>query len=259
MIINNKIGLVLSGGGFKGIAQLGILHYIHELKIKFNAVAGTSAGALIGAFIAEGYTPYKVLEIGKKEKIFSYNQVSIRNGGVFSTSVIDHLIKKYIPHNSFEHLKIPFFASTTNLNEGKEITFNSGDLSQAVAASCAFPMIFQPVLYNSDYLCDGGIMNNFPVEYIAYCCQYVIGINVNPIEKIEGKFNYKQMLKRILRIATSKISEHNKKLCTLYIEPENIAEYNMFNVSKIDELFELGYNSARHYRNELLRIKDNKE
>lgn len=259
MVVNDKIGLVLSGGGFKALAQLGFLHYLFELKMPFHAVSGTSAGALIGAFLAQGFTPYQLLEICKEERIFSYSLVSFRNGGVFSANIIEKMILKHIPHNNFESLKMPLHVHVTDLTHGRELTFNQGELALAVKASCSFPLVFQPVAYQDSLLCDGGLMNNFPYENIALTCNQLIGINVNPINTLEGKMSYKQIIGRIVRIASSKLSKDAKSACTMYLEPEGIENYGMFDTSKTEELFELGYKAAVQRKAQLLEMMNQQQ
>lgn len=256
MVVNDKIGVVLSGGGFKALAQLGVLHYLFELKLPFHSIAGTSAGALIGAFLAQGFTPYQLLEICKEERIFSYSYVSFKNGGVFSANILERMILKHIPHNSFEGLHIPLQVHVTDLTNGQELIFNQGPLALAVKASCSFPLIFQPVPYQDMLLCDGGLMNNFPYQHIAATCNQVIGINVNPINQVPGKMSYRQLIGRIVRIASSKLDPHAQAACSLYLEPDGIEQYHMFDTAKTEELFELGYTAAKAHRDQLLHITE---
>lgn len=255
MVLNDKIGLVLSGGGFKGLAQLGVLHYMYEQKIPVHAISGTSAGALIGAFLAQGFSPYQILQYAQAERIFSYSYLTLKSGGLFNSRLLERLIKKYIAHNTFEGLKMPFFTTATDLTNGRELTFNKGDLSLAVKASCSFPMIFQPVEYRGVLLCDGGLVNNFPFEPIASTCGIVVGINVNPINRVEGNMGYKQLLGRIIRISSSRLQPDAKGKCTLYIEPKGIIDYNMFETRKIEEMFELGYLAATQEKEAFEAIK----
>lgn len=256
MVVNDKIGVVLSGGGFKGLAQLGVLHLMHELRVPIHAISGTSAGALIGAFIAQGYTPYQILEYARKERIFSYTYFSLRNGGgLFNTNLLEKILKKYIPHNSFDGLKIPFYTTVTDLTHGRELTFTKGDLALAVKASCSFPLIFQPVPYKDTFLCDGGLVNNFPLDPIVSTCNMVIGVNVNPINKVEGSMNYKKLIGRIIRITSSRLPPEARGKCTLYLEPDDINNYSMFETQRIEELFEVGYAAALKCKDTFLEIK----
>lgn len=254
MVVNDKIGLVLSGGGFKALAQLGVLHYMFELKMPIHAIAGTSAGALIGAFLAQGFTPYQLLEICKEERILSYSLGSLKHGGLFSGHILGDLVRKHIPHNSFEGLKMDLFVHVTDLTNGRELIYNQGQLSLPIQASCSFPLVFQPVQYGDLLLCDGGLMNNFPVDSLVSNCHAIIGINVNPINKITDKMNYRQLVTRIIRISSSILPPDSKNACSLYIEPDGIEHFKMFEISRIEEMFELGYTCAKQHKDALLQI-----
>jgi len=104
------------------------------LEVELHAVSGTSAGALIGAFVVAGFSPLEIKDIAKNEKFFSYNDLSIGNGGLFSADV-QRIIKKYIPHDSFEGLKMPLFVAVTDLTHAELLIFNQGSLSFAVKSS----------------------------------------------------------------------------------------------------------------------------
>lgn len=256
MIVNNKIGITLSGGGFRGIAHLGIIQCIQELGIEINAVSGASAGALIGALIAGGYAPLEILRFAKEEKYFNYSNLSAKSGGIFDTVVIEKIVKKYIPHDSFDALKMPLYVSVTDLTNAKPLILNTGSLSFAVKASCCFPLVFQPVLYkDAIYLCDGGLLNNFPVEQIRATCNTSIGINVNPINREENKLGYKVIINRIIRIATSSTTTDENSSCDIYMQPDAISRFSTFDTSKADEIYQIGYDYAHTFREKLLAVK----
>lgn len=256
MIVNNKIGVTLSGGGFRGVAHLGVLQYLYELKIFPDEISGTSAGALLGAFIAAGYKPQEILEFCKKEKFFSYSDISVKSGGLFSTVIFEKLVKKYIPHDSFEGLNIPLYVAATDLTHARSLVFNQGNLSFAVKASCCFPLVFQPVLHNDgSYLCDGGILNNFPLEQVRANCNKVIGINVDTIGKMEGAPGYREIISRLIRIVTSSMTKVSEETCDVYLQLDELSHYGTFETKRIDELFQLGYVHAKRYRKEMLALK----
>ena len=257
MLMNNKIGITLSGGGFRGIAHLGVLQYMSEIGIKPDEISGTSAGALAGAFIAEGYTPEEILRFCKEEDFFNYSDIAPSTSGFFSGAIFEKVVRKYIPHDSFEGLKMPLYVSVTDLTNAKALVFKQGCLSFAIKASCSFPLVFQPVVYDEDtYLCDGGILNNFPVEQVRNSCNKVIGINVNPIYKHNGVFSYKDIVARIIRITTSRVSIAPESACDVYLQPEELKNYGTFDTDKIDELFHLGYQYALKFENEFAKLKN---
>lgn len=256
MIVNKKLGLTLSGGGFRGLAHLGIIQYLQELEIEISAISGASSGALVGAFIAEGYSPQQVLQFTKDESFFGYSNFSMRRGGLFSTDIFERIIQKYIPHNSFEGLKIPLYVSVSDLTNAQSLIFNQGDLAFAVKSSCCFPLVFQPVPYKGGFLCDGGVMNNFPVDQIRATCFKSIGINVSPLSRAEGLMGYRDIVQRIIRITTSSIKMDAKQNCDFYLEPEGINQFTTFDANKLDDIFQLGYDYAKKFQDEFLKMKD---
>lgn len=253
----NKIGLTLSGGGVKGMAHLGVLQYLLELGIKPSLIAGTSAGSLVGAFYAAGFSPKEILEIGKIEKIFNYSNFFKRNGvGLFSTDVFGDIVKKYIAHDTLELLEIPLYITATDLTNAKLKVFNKGSLSTAIKASCCVPLIFQPVLFEGAYLTDGGILNNFPVNLLQDKATKIIGVNVNSLNIMNGKMSYKKLIERTIQLAIGNSAKTIKDMCDVYIELPNMENYSTFDFKKADEIYQTGYVYAKEKKNELLRFLD---
>ncbi len=257
MIVNNKLGLTLSGGGARGVAHLGVLKYLFEKDIKPSVISGASAGALVGAFIAAGMEPDEIYDMAMKAKFFSFLDLTLRRAGLFNTNIIERAIKKFIPHDSFEGLQIPLFVSVTDLTNARPLVFNEGSLSFAVKASCAFPLFFQPVHYPAHdiYLCDGGVMDNFPVRQVRAICSKVIGVNVNPLNQRRGTFGYGDMVSRIIRIATSFIDKGDKESCDVYLQPDAISRYSTFNTKNIPDIYRIGYEYAASFETQILELK----
>lgn len=251
----NTIGLVLSGGGARGFAHLGVLQYLMELGIKPAIISGTSAGSLAGAFYAAGYSPEETLQFGKTEKFLNYSAMNLKNGGLFSPDIFEKIIKKYISHDQMELLQIPLYVATTDLTNARLSIFNSGSLSLAVKSSCCVPLVFQPVLHEGAYLSDGGILNNFPVEALIGRCDKIIGVNVSSIDKAEGKMSYRTIATRTIQMTLANTAISQKVACNVYIEPPNLLNYGIFDFKKIEDIYQLGYESARKYKNELLGLK----
>ena len=217
----SKLGLALSGGGIKGMAHLGVLQYLTELGIRPSVIAGTSAGALAGAFYAAGFEPKEILEIGKTEKFFNYSNLLKRQGvGLFSSDVFGNIIKKYIPKDTLEALEIPLLITATDLTNARLKIFSEGSLATAVKASCCVPL----------------------------------GVNVNCLNTMEGKMGYKSIIERTIHIAIGNSTETLKNKCDVYIEPPNMGDYGTFDFKKIDEIYKIGYNHAQSYKEELLKL-----
>lgn len=251
----NKIGLTLSGGGIRGMAHLGVLEYLLEIGIKPSIISGTSAGSLVGVFYAAGYTPREILEIGKAEKFFGYSNIKLKWSGLFSADIFDNILTKYIKQNTIEELSIPVYIVATDLTNAQQHIFDSGSIITAVKASCCVPLVFEPVKFEDIYLCDGGILNNFPVDVIKSQCDELIGVNVSNIEELSIKnWSYRKVLERTIKISINNNSFNQKELCNVYLEPPSISNYGTFDYGKSDELFQLGYNYAKSIKDNFNKI-----
>jgi NTE family protein len=146
--------------------------------------------------------------------------------------------------------------SVTDITHAESLIFNEGSLSFAVKSSCCFPLVFQPVLYKQNtYLCDGGLLNNFPAEQIRPKCNKLIGINVDPISTMEGPLGYKAMIERIVRMTTALKAVNSKHLCDIFIQPDELNKYGIFDTKKMDEIFKLGFDYAKGFEKEFSQLK----
>lgn len=252
--MSKKIGLVLSGGGIRGIAHLGVLQYLEELGIRPSFISGTSSGALIGAFYSAGYRAAEILTIAKAEKFFSFSGLQIKNVGLFNPEIFEIIIKKYIPDDQIESLLIPLSISVTDLTNAKLLIFNKGSLSLAVKASCCVPVVFQPVILKGAYLFDGGILNDFPIEPLENVCEKIIGVFVNSLVINEHKMGYIEIMERTLQIALHNNVRKQKERCDVYIEPPEMSRFKIFDFNKMDEIYQFGYAYAQNYTTELLKL-----
>jgi NTE family protein len=114
-----KTGLVLSGGGARGFAHLGVLKALEEKKIKINIFSGVSAGAIAAAFYADGYTPEEILNIFSSKKVFHLMRITIPRSGLLKTKGLKEVLKKHLRATNIEDLKIPVIIAATNFREGK--------------------------------------------------------------------------------------------------------------------------------------------
>ena len=159
-----KTGIVLSGGGIKGMAHLGLIKALQEAGIRFDCIAGSSAGALTGALIAAGYSPEESLEFFKSTPIFSIYYYSTSKPGILDSEKFRPVFEKYFPQDAFDVLQRPLHVTTTNLETGAWEVHHSGELINVLLASASLPPVFAPMLIDGALHADGGIMNNFPVE-----------------------------------------------------------------------------------------------
>ncbi len=174
-----KVGLCLSGGGTKGFSYLGAFKAFEEYGIEFDMVAGASAGSLFGAIYASKMDLSKIKDVanGLKNKDFRNSKLGILPS---SMDKLQELLNQVLPIKKAEELKIPYFAVAVDLKTGKEVHFNSGDLSKIITGSCSIPGVFLPVKYKNMTLIDGGVKNNIPADVLKMNgCDFVVTIDCN--------------------------------------------------------------------------------
>jgi NTE family protein len=245
-----KFGLALSGGGIRGVAHLGVIKAMEECGIKPSVISGTSAGAIVGALYASGLSPQQILDIVIKEKFFSYRSILFRKAGIFDMNMFERVYAKHIGTDSFESLSIPLFVATTDIVKCESVIFSSGPLFKALLASSCVPLIFQPVHFADRILLDGGITDNFPVETIKPLCDVMIGVHVNSLTMDVTQIHMKDTLDRSFHLVLSGTIAEKAKHCNIFIEPENMSRFGMFDFNKVNEIFEVGYQKAKEQLNE---------
>ncbi|MBL0025728.1 MAG: patatin-like phospholipase family protein [Saprospiraceae bacterium] len=242
-----EIGLVLSGGGFRGAAHIGVIKAMQEAGIKANVISGVSAGALIGACYASGLSCEAMLSLFTKPKLFSLAHYSYKKPGLLDTDKFTAYLDQYISQNNYEELEIPLYISATDMLSGKLVTFYNGNLNKPILASCAFPFVFSPVWHNDTYYSDGGIINNFPVEPLIGKCKTIIGVYVNPMNELPAKeLNTSiKVLQRAFSISTSSVPYLKFQHCDIVIEPKALSKYNLFDRRNVHKIYELGYEEGK--------------
>jgi NTE family protein len=249
-----KIGLVLSGGGARGFAHLGVLQALDELGIKISSIAGVSAGAITGTLYAAGYAPRKIFELIKGQNFYKMPGFQFSRTGLFSLKNIELVLAQLIKENNFEHLQIPLFIGATNLSEGKAEIFSTGSLFDKVLASASVPALFVPVLIDGKYYVDGGVTNNFPVESLKDKCDVVIGSHVNKLyDGHHIDINRIQIVEHCFHLAIASKVYAQAMLCDVYIEPELIG-FGMFDLKQAETVFEKGYTAAMEQKEKLLSL-----
>src|SRR5688572_5790031 len=139
-----KVGLVLSGGGARGVSHLGVIKALDEAGVKFDYIAGTSAGAIVGAMYSYGYKPDEILKILSTTSFFKSLHLAWTWKGLLSIDGLQEVLLKYIPINSFDALKIPLVVAATDIKRGKVEYFSQGELIPALLSSSCVPALFNP-------------------------------------------------------------------------------------------------------------------
>jgi NTE family protein len=241
--MDNKytIGIVLSGGGAKGFAELGFLQAMEEKGLKPEIIAGASVGAIVGALYSDGYSPIELLTLFKNNNFFDIASPKINVNSLMKSDNLQKKLKSLLHAKTFEELKIPLIVSTSNLTYGKVVYFNSGILLDKIIASASIPILFNPTVIDGEYYVDGGLFDNFPLEQIRDKCKYVIGFHLHPFKKQESIKSIKQNIERTFNIIYESHGWNKATLCDLYIEPEDLSNYSIFDIKKGTAMYKLGY------------------
>ncbi len=241
-----EIGLVLSGGGAKGAAHIGVLKAIEERNIKIDVISGTSSGAIIGALFAEGYSSEAILDLYLSTSVFKPGYFTWRKPGIIDTDALGKILEPMLEHDEFEKLKIPLYIVATDVENVESTVFDSGPLIKAILSSSSFPGIFAPVNFNEKLYVDGGVLNNFPVDIIRDKCNTLIGANVQIID-FRDKSKFKSTFSLVQRVFTISIRSESLtkyKDCDVLIAPKELANYATFNIFKMKEMYKIGYEEA---------------
>ena len=196
-----KISLILSGGGARGIAHIGVINYLESKGYVIENVAGTSMGAIVGAIYSAGKLKEFenfLLNLDAKT-IIKLLDFSLNRPGIIEGKKILKKLKEFLPVDSIEKLNKNFLCIATDLYNQKELVWKSGDLLTAVHSSFAIPFVFDPVQFQEKFLVDGGVVNNIPLNHIncelmtvAVCANASIGMDILPPDILQPQKKYKE-------------------------------------------------------------------
>ncbi|WP_245553308.1 patatin-like phospholipase family protein [Echinicola vietnamensis] len=273
-----KIGLVLSGGGAKGIAHVGVIKAMEEAGLRPDYIVGTSMGAVIGGLYAIGYNADELESIVLKadwdlivSNRVSFNTIAFEekeyyNRYVFELPVIKGKIAvpagliegqkltetlhyytwPSIQYQDFDAFPIPFRCVTTDLKTGKGIVIESGYLADALRSSIAIPSAFTPFELDSTLVVDGGVVNNFPVDVAQDMgADIIIGVNVGEEDFLDPKEldSFSSILMQIAMASSYRKLSTNISGCDIYIKPD-LKDYNTASFSSFKEILQLGHQAG---------------
>lgn len=280
-----KVGLVLSGGGARGLAHIGVLEWFEQHRIPVDYLGGTSMGGLIGGMYASGMTTiqmrefiktinwvstfgtgirYQDLSFRRKEDRRMYPveiELGLKNGlgappGLSTGIEIDLLIDKItLPYSTtltFDDLPIPFYCMATDIINAKEVMMNNGLLSSALRATMSLPGIFPPIHRNGQWLVDGGVLNNIPTDVMRTLKpDVVIAVNVGtPLgneKSIHSLFGVASQTLGVLMVGSDR---KNLELADIVISPA-LGNITVTDFTQIDKTADLGYPAAEKVAPEL--------
>ncbi len=234
-----KVNLVLSGGAIRGVAHIGVIKALEELGFEITSISGVSAGALVGAFYCEGYSPEEMLRVVLSKDWLKFLRPKIPKLGLFSLREAERYLRSMLSTRSFEELKKPLYVCALEVRTGRTLYFDKGELFGPLLGSCALPGIFEPVRYQNLFLIDGGITNNLPVEPLLGREGLIVGVDVNPMSE-ERVNNILQLLLRSFLLAVRSNVEKRKEMCHVVIEPD-LYGYSPYSLHRAKDIYRLGY------------------
>jgi NTE family protein len=252
------VGIVLSGGGSRGIAQIGVLRALGEVEIFPDCVAGASAGAIVGALYAAGYSPAEMLEFFIKKNPFRLSKVAIAKPGIIDTGKVVGDFEEYFPENSFEALGRELRVVATDLTRGEPVEFHSGALIPAVLASSSVPLMFTPMEVGGRVFADGGIVSSFPVELLEGRCRVLLGVHASPLLELTPSDLHSSLtlLKRALDVGMFQASQRKFEKCDLVICPADLGRFGIFDTKHMVAIEEAGYEAAVEHMPAIREVVD---
>lgn len=253
----HTIGLILSGGGSKGIAHAGVLKFFDEVGIVPSHIAGTSSGAIVSSLYAWGKKPEEILEFFKSIYFFHWRHFTFRKPGFIDSEAFKAYFTSIFEDATLGDMRYKMHLTATDLVSGKlKIFGNETKIADAVLASSAFPGIISPYEIDGRLYSDGGIINHFPTDILQGRCDKLIGIYVSPIQKIEASDlkTIKSVTTRAYDLLSANSNMQKFTLCDWVISPDELALYSTFetNKGKMDEIFKIGYEAAKKSYEDLI-------
>jgi NTE family protein len=154
---------------------------------------------------------------------------------------LQELLLKYLPENSFASLKMPLTVAATEMRKGEIEYFSEGELIPAILASCSIPAVFNPYQFKGSMYVDGGLLDNLPVKPIIGKCDFIIGSHCNQVSQFFDPTNLKVVIERSLLMAIGANTFVSKQHCDVVIDPPGLDKYSSFDLSKIQEMYDIGY------------------
>ncbi len=250
MPMEKKIGLVLSGGGVRGVAHLGVLQVLLEMGLEPAVISGTSAGALVGAFHAAGHSIETAFRFFINTPVFKLGHFTTNKPGIIDITRFKPLLAEHFPTDDFSALEKPLFVTTTDLLRGQPATFSEGSLIDPLLASAAVPVVFTPVSIGGTLFSDGAAVNNFPVEPLLGQCDILLGVNVYPLQPVRPDriSSAIKVLERVMHLSVHHQSVQKYPTFDLVIAPAELARFGTFDRGHFEEIFEIGYQAAHAQR-----------
>ncbi|HEX9021252.1 MAG TPA: patatin-like phospholipase family protein [Nitrospirota bacterium] len=244
-----KIALVLGGGAARGFAHVGVIRALEQEKIPIDMIVGTSVGSLIGAIYANDTNSFELEWTAfalEKDDVFDYGILTAFTGmGPVKGDKLEEFVKKKVPTQNIESLKLPFAAVATDLNRGARVVLDKGPVARAVRASSSIPGVFNPVDYQGRVLVDGGVTDNIPIDVAREKgADIVIAVDIS--ENV-ANFNITNLIDVVLQSVNIMFNEntvYKKKDADVLIAPA-VGDVSMLDFTQKKRCMQAGIEAAQ--------------
>ncbi len=220
-ITSHKVGLALGGGAARGLAHIGVLKVLAKYNVPVHAVAGTSMGAVVGAFYAAGLNLPTIEEAGYRANWLEFYDPILPKEGLSGGDKVIGFIESYIGPVIFKNLPIPLTVAATDMDTGKEVAISTGKVASAVQASAALPGFFVPPTRKGIRLMDGGLVNPLPVNHLVQKeCNYIIAVDVQSKSMGTSIKDSPEAILRAFDIMQQPLVKASCQLANVVIRPE---------------------------------------
>jgi NTE family protein len=251
-----KLGLAFGGGAARGLAHLGVLKAFEEAGLHADVVCGTSAGSIVAALYAGGYSWETVVDVTRTLDWPDFIQPVFPKMGLVRADRLEERLEELLGDRTIEKLEIPFRAVTVDLVTGEQYIIDSGPVARAVRASCSIPGIFEPVEDGERCLVDGGVLNDVPFDVCEEMgADFVVAIDLNG-DIVQGRrpeniFNVLMFSFAVMArgCRTNHALANTRRLRV--IQP-NLSDFSYYNLKRMDELMQRGEDAMRREMPELL-------
>lgn len=246
---NQKTGLVLSGGGTKGVAHAGVLQFLEEKNIKPDILACCSAGSIVGTLYAAGKSPHDILDFFKSVYFFNWKHFTFNQPGLVSSKIFRIYLEPIFQEMKIGDLNLDVRIVATELVSGRQIIFGKEfKVIDAIIASCSVPGVTTPYIIGKELYSDGGVLNNFPADIIKNECEKMIGVFVSPPQDIDIKDlrTIKAIVSRSYDLLSYRTELHKFSYCDWFITSKKLAKYGMFERKSeiLEDMYNIGYDAA---------------
>jgi NTE family protein len=247
-----RIGLVLGGGGARGLAHIGVLKVFEEAAVPVDLVVGTSVGAIIGGLYCAG-VPVSSLENLASEtgwdKLSNISRLSVVRlfllQNLLSTEKLGKLLGRLMQNKRFDQLERRFACVSTDIRTGERIIFKEGDLEPAVRASATIPGAFNPVEYRHRYLVDGGVVDNLPTDIAKLMgADFVIAVQVQTNPSPRKPSNIMETLAQVIMVQGYETARKREELADFVLRPD-VSDVSIFDLGRSKDCVSAGIKGTR--------------